>query len=95
MNIPIPDPEPEDPGIKVIHDIIDERERQKRLAVADLDLTNTRNDYIAYVTAYIGRAADKCPRNDREGQEFRTNMLKAAALIVAALEAYDVGTLST
>ena len=40
-------------------------------------------------TAYIGRAAQRCYRNEREGQDYRTNLIKAAALIVAALEAHD------
>ena len=50
-------------------------------------------DWIAYVSAYIGRASRKVLRNDVENQQFRENMVKAAALCVAAIEAYDKGYL--
>lgn len=86
---------PEDPSIGVIEDILDERERQKKLALGGdtnkFDQTNTRNDWIAYVNAYTGRAAQKVFRNDREKCDFRENMVKAAAVIVAAIEAHDQG----
>lgn len=50
---------------------------------------NSNNDYIAYVTAYLGRAADGVFRNEREGQTFRDNMVKAAGLCISAIVAYD------
>lgn len=76
---------------KVIEDVIEERMRQKTTGNADIDSSNTRNDWIAFINAYIGRSAARCFRNKREGQEFRANMVKAAALCVAAIEAHDKG----
>ena len=79
----------------VLEDIKKEREKQIQLAhggnTETFDKTNSKNDWIAYVNAYIGRAAEKVFRNEREQQTFRDNMIKAGALIVAALEAYDKG----
>jgi hypothetical protein len=78
---------------KVLDEIVAERQRQKDLAfngnTDDFDKTNSRNDWIAYVNAYIGRAAEKVFRNERERCNYRENMVKAAAIIVAALEAED------
>lgn len=78
-----------------LNDIMHERERQTSLAhggdTEAFDKSNSRNDWIAYVNAYIGRAADKVFRNERENQAFRENMVKAAALCVAAIEATDKG----
>lgn len=72
-----------------------ERERQKSLEFAEdtesFDRTNSMNDWVAYLVAYAGRAAEKVFRNKREGQDFRSNMVKTAALAVAAIEAYDKG----
>lgn len=50
---------------------------------------NTQNDYIAYVNAYIGRAAQGVFRNEREDLEYREMMIKAAAICVSAIVHYD------
>lgn len=79
----------------IIQQILAERERQLHLAhggdTEAFDKGNSKNDWIAYVNAYIGRAAEKVFRNEKEGHEFRANMVKAAALCVAAIEASDKG----
>ncbi len=79
----------------VIEDIQKERARQVSLShggdTNEFDKTNSRNDWIAYLNAYSGRAAEKVFRNEQEGQEFRVNMVKTAALCVAAIEAHDKG----
>lgn len=49
------------------------------------------NDWIAFVNAYTGRAAEGVRRNEREQQEFRDNMVKAGGLILSAIQAYDKG----
>ena len=74
----------------IIEAIITERKRQRELAMnGDTDkydrTTNLPNDWVAYICAYAGRAAT-CFRNEREKQDFRTNMIKVAALAVAAIE---------
>jgi hypothetical protein len=79
----------------VLEEIQDERDRQNQLAhggnTDEFDKSNSKNDWIAYINAYIGRAADKVFRNEKENQEFRINMIKAGALCVAAIEANDKG----
>lgn len=81
--------------MNVLEEIKSERERQKQLAHGGdtdaFDKSNTRNDWIAYINAYTGRAAQKVFRNEREKCTFRENMVKAGALIVAAIEAHDAG----
>lgn len=80
---------------EILNEIKAERQRQKDLAMAgdtdSFDRTNSRNDWVAYIAAYSGRAAAKTFRNMREGQDFRANMLKVAGLAVAAIEAHDSG----
>lgn len=80
---------------EILEEIRKERARQTELAFAgdtkSFDRTNSRNDWVAYISAYAGRAAEKVFRNKREGQDFRANMVKVAALAVAALEAHDAG----
>lgn len=79
----------------VIDDVKAERRRQIELAhggdTEEFDKGNSRNDWIAYLNAYSGRAAKKVFRNEREKQGFRENMVKAAAICVAAIEAHDKG----
>jgi hypothetical protein len=76
-------------------DVRMERNRQVLLALGGdteaFDRSNSANDWIAYVNAYLGRAARKVYRNDHEQQKFRENMVKAAALCIAAIEAHDKG----
>ena len=73
-----------------VQDILDERRKQTEV-FAEFDKGNTRNDWIAYVNAYTGRAAAKVRRNEKEGQDFRDLMVKASALALAAVEAHDKG----
>ena len=78
----------------ILDEILAERTRQIKACkhggdTNKFDKGNSRNDWIAYVNAYIGRAAQKVSRNECEGQQFRENMLKAAALCMAAIEAHD------
>lgn len=71
-------------------DIVAERNRQKTLGHAP-DESNSQSDWVACICAYAGRAAQKVARNEREGQNFRGNMVKVGALALAAIEAYDAG----
>lgn len=73
-----------------LSDIRAERERQKTIpAVAELDKTNTVNDFVAYISAYAGRAADKVLRNEKEGVTSRDMFVKVGAIAVAAIEKLD------
>ena len=53
------------------------------------DKTNTPNDFVAYITTYAGRATQKVKSNEKRGEEYRTNLIKVAALCLAAIETYD------
>ena len=83
--------------MKDLNEVLDalRQERQRQLDLEHggdtdaFDQLNTKNDWVAYITAYAGRAADKCARNEREGQAFHDNILKAAALCVAALQTVE------
>ena len=81
--------------MKAWNDVLAERERQIKLAhggnTEEFDKTNSCNDWVAYINAYLGRAANRVSKNQREGQDFRTNMVKVAALALAAIEAHDKG----
>lgn len=76
-----------------------ELDRQVELAhggdTKAFDEANGINDWVAYICAYAGRASAKVSRNQREdsslndGERFRANMVKVAALAVAAIESYD------
>lgn len=74
-----------------IQRILSKREAQdayvlKHTGDPDFDKKNSRNDWIAYAAAYLGRAADKCFINEEENQSYQENILKVAALCLAALE---------
>ena len=80
----------------ILNEIKKERLRQRELSFDGdtgefigqdaFDKLNSQNDWVAYICAYAGRAAN-CLRNDTENQDFRKNMIKVAALVVAAIEA--------
>jgi hypothetical protein len=80
---------------KIIQEIREERQRQKELAFGgdteNFDKTNGQGDWVSYVCAYAGRAPCRVFRNKREGQSFRSCMIKVAAVAVAAIEAFDAG----
>lgn len=77
---------------KVLEEIAAEREYQKEKwgVKADVEL-NTPNDFVAY----IGHHASKwfnggfTPYNSNVVDEYRKQMIKVAALAVAAIEALD------
>lgn len=84
--------------LRILDELAKERQRQIDLSHGGdtdaFDKTNTANDWIAYINAYTGRAAAKVLRNEREKQTFRENLIKAGALVVAAIEAHDKGYLA-
>jgi hypothetical protein len=74
----------------IVDEILTERFRQDTLYhVQECEKNNTPNDYIAYITAYVGRAAQKVAKNQATEEGFRDNLIKAAAIIVAAIEKED------
>jgi hypothetical protein len=57
----------------------------------NFDAANSQGDWVSFVTAYAGRASQRVFRNKREGQGFRSSMVKVAATAIAAIEAHDAG----
>jgi hypothetical protein len=65
-----------------------ERRRQMGLWCNAADDLNTRNDWVAYICRYVAGGDDNS--NSRFAVEkFRANLIKAATLCVAAVEAID------
>tara|TARA_B100000749_G_scaffold279467_1_gene272296 strand:- start:5473 stop:5991 length:519 start_codon:yes stop_codon:yes gene_type:complete len=56
---------------------------------ADFDNHMTANDFLALAMSYLGRAAEKVARNEREGHTYGTNVIKAMGLLFAALSNQD------
>lgn len=79
---------------KILLEICEERERQRVLDIGgntnDFDAKNTQNDWVAYICAYAGAAADKI-WDDKSNLRFHNNLIKVGALILAALEANELG----
>ena len=65
--------------------IDDEREYQTEKYGVEFDSENSPNDWISYITAYAGRGYS-WNRSKDKGAEFKSAMVKVAALAVAALE---------
>lgn len=75
-----------------VYDLIKaEIDRQKALPnaaeIAAQEAKNSLNDRVATAIAYLGRAPQTVLRNTREGCEPVDNLVKAAAVIVTAIEA--------
>lgn len=59
-----------------------EREYQNAKWGSEFDDKNTRNDWVAYISQYLGKAVTFGP----DTAQFRNALTKVAALAVAALE---------
>jgi hypothetical protein len=75
-------------------DCIAERERQKALVFGgvpsgEFDKKNSQADWITYVVRYSAAGAPKLA--NRKDMDFRTSMVKVAALAIAAIENFDAG----
>tara|TARA_R110000824_G_scaffold307385_1_gene494869 strand:- start:13 stop:249 length:237 start_codon:yes stop_codon:yes gene_type:complete len=70
--------------------ILAEIERQRNLPnaaeIAATEAENSTNDRIAIAIAYLGRASEKVHRNERDGCIPKDNLVKAAAVICAAID---------
>ena len=68
-----------------------ELDRQKALPnaadIAAQEAKNTLNDRVATALAYLGRVPKTVFRNTREGCDPTENLVKAAAVLVTAIEA--------
>lgn len=75
----------------ILQEIREEHNRAQKLIPEGFDDSNTQGDWVSYICAYAGRAAQKVYRNKREGHAFRACMVKVAALAVSAIQAHDAG----
>ena len=73
----------------IVDDIIIERIRQLNLPGSEFDIKHTPNDWIAISAKYLAESATR--RNQKVDIAYRENLIKAAAVIVAALEQLDKG----
>ena len=69
----------------IFADIMDERLRAGLQWTEEFDAKNTPNDWVSYVTRYIGKAVD----GSWNCEVFRENMVKAAGLCCAAIDWCD------
>ncbi len=81
---------------QILSEILRERVRQVEVCKFESDTNlfdkgNSKNDWVAYITAYSGRASDKTFKNQQTNQAFRENILKVAAICLAAIESHDRG----
>lgn len=77
---------------KIFAEIKAEREYQKNKWGNEADVTiNTPNDFVAYITHYASRwfKGGFTPYPSSIVDDYRTHMIKTAALAVAAIEALD------
>jgi hypothetical protein len=76
--------------MSAMQDVMDERHRQVRHGyTADSDDQNTVNDWIAYITRYLGRAQSAAVYGANSIPNVRQEMVKAVAVGVAMIEALD------
>jgi len=74
---------------KIIEEILAEREYQDHKWGGDVhDDRHSSHDWVAFITKHLGKAVCWPWSGDR----FRTQMIKVAALAVAAAEWHDRGT---
>ena len=74
---------------EIIQKIIDERSRQFNLPGREFDINNDPNAWSALAATYC---LDNVTRNHRKPDvlEYEDSMIKAAAIIIAALEHVDI-----
>lgn len=69
----------------ILDRILTERHRQFDLPMAEWDGRNTPNDWIAIASHYLGEEVRRGARRPTR-EDFEAALVKAAAVIVAALE---------
>lgn len=69
----------------IVDEIREERQRQYNLPGSEWDLKNSPNDWIAIAGHYLTDSA-KRKGQDPDMSDWHKNMVKAAAVIIAALE---------
>jgi hypothetical protein len=73
----------------ILNEIDTERKRQNDMWGNDFDKKNTPNDWVAYITRYVAEGAYDGSTGKYNPELFRTNLIKAATICVAAVEILD------
>ena len=74
----------------IFDEIDNERKRQDELWGYEFDDKNNPNDWVTFVVRYLSKAADdRVIKHEDFEKNYRLNMVKAATIIIAAIEAYD------
>ncbi len=74
---------------EILQAIKKERERQDRLWGVEFDDKNTPNDWATYIMRYVSEAVYDGRDQAFTVEGFRENLMKAATIVVAAIEAVD------
>tara|TARA_X000000950_G_C13622366_1_gene539920 strand:- start:224 stop:493 length:270 start_codon:yes stop_codon:yes gene_type:complete len=75
---------------ELLESIMKERERQVDLPGSEHDVNNTPNDWIAIATYYLSQNSRRATMlTPPSSDEYKTDLTKAAAVILAALEHLD------
>lgn len=81
---------------EIIAEIVEELQRQQHLKIGgdteEFDKGNTANDWVAYITRYLGKATLET-RDQSITEDFDSYMVKVAALAVSAIRARRRGYL--
>lgn len=87
--VPLEDPnlEATHPTEKILDEVFTERSYQESRWGNEFDNLNTVSDWISFITCYASMCGTGSPPPD--GRDFRSCMVKVAALAVAAVETYD------
>ena len=72
------------PLLNVLTQVVSEREHQDQKWGTAFDDKNTANDWAAYANIHLAKATSM----DAPAAEQRTQVLKAATLLIAAVEAF-------
>jgi hypothetical protein len=70
---------------EIVDRILSERERNFNLPGSEWDMKNTPNDWISIATSYLSSASSR-KHTLPAGNDFEEELIKSAAVILAALE---------
>ena len=73
----------------VFVDVAKELTCQDERWTQEFDSKHTMNDWVSFITRYVGKAVPMREPNDLHIKVFRDNMIKVAALAIAAVETLD------
>ncbi len=73
---------------RILSEISGERDRQFNLPGSEFDQLHSMNDWIAIAAQYLTRSADRKHTKGNQSEQ-RESLIKAAAVIVAAIEHVD------